>query len=124
MLQVEAEETALHLGIMFVLRGQRSKFASPNKTLWAFKMIVFSQTLDVTVPKKTFTPCLNVLGFKKTKTKTKLRVFIKASPVKHIKYNIYVLFNCRHFEDFTLALFSQVSVENFTDMSLKRHHKT
>lgn len=54
----------------------------------------------------------------------KLRAFIKASPVKYIKYNIYVLFNCSHFKDFTLALFSQVSVENLTDMSLKRHHKT
>lgn len=89
MLQVEVEETALHLSIMFVLRGQRSKFASPNKTLWAFKMIDFSKTLDVTAPKKTFTPCLNVLGFKK-RDLMKLRVFIKASPVKHIKYNIYV----------------------------------
>lgn len=66
MLQVEAGETALHLGIMFVLRAERSKFPSPNKTLWAFKMIVFSKTLDVTAPKRTFTPCLNFLGFKRT----------------------------------------------------------
>lgn len=66
MLQVEAEETALHLSIMFVLQGQRSKFPSLNKTLRAFKMIVFSKTLDVTAPKRTFTPCLNFLRFKKT----------------------------------------------------------